>query len=139
MNNPAPCSHIKKNGSPCQSQRMAGSEFCFFHNPKRAEQRLTAQRAGGLKGRARSLPENTPELPLESVENVRAALAQTLNAVLRGTIDAKIGSTVAYISTVLLKSLEQGQVEERLAALETIFRKHPEPEAQDDPLNLENS
>lgn len=55
---------------------------------------------------------------LRNPEHVRTMLGNTIRAVLTGGLDTRIGATAATLATVLLKSLEQGELAERLAALE---------------------
>jgi len=96
---------------------MEGEEFCFFHHPEQAEERLEAQREGGRQGKLQAL-KDTQDLKLERVEDVTRLLADTINHVRAGRMDPRIGNTIGYLAGVLLKSLEQGDVEKRLASLE---------------------
>jgi hypothetical protein len=60
----------------------------------------------------------TPEKPLGSSREVAELLSDTINQVRRGELDPRIANTVGYLAGTLLKALEQGPVEERLARLE---------------------
>ena len=119
---PAQCQHQKANGHRCQANAMSGSPFCFFHDPRMATERTEARRAGGQKNKAAVLPTETPDHALTGVQDVVALLGETINQVRRGQIDPKVSNAVGYLAGILLKALEQGDLEQRLAALESIVK-----------------
>ena len=45
-------------------------------------------------------------------------LSRTVNQTLRGEIDTKVANAVGYLSSVILRAREQGELEERLTKLE---------------------
>jgi hypothetical protein len=45
-------------------------------------------------------------------------LAKSINDVLRGTLDPRVANSAGYLANILLRSLEQGPLEERMARLE---------------------
>jgi hypothetical protein len=80
-----------------------------------------ARRAGGIS-RSRPaivLPSDTPDHPLESIKDVSALLAESINQLRRGQLDPRVGNAMGYLTGVLLHSLEQGALEERVAKLES--------------------
>jgi hypothetical protein len=117
------CRHKRLDGSKCQANAIARSEFCFFHAPERAAERLAAQRAGGLRNKGASLPADTPDCDLKNAGDVIALLGTTINQVRRGEIDPRIANTIGYLSATLLRAQELGNIEQRLSALE-IATKH---------------
>ncbi|MGD0920883.1 MAG: hypothetical protein ABSA70_03855 [Terriglobia bacterium] len=134
------CEHEKADGLMCKANPVAGSGFCYFHHPAKSEERAAARRAGGLKRsrQAAVLPLDTPDRSLATEADVVALLGMTVNQVLRGQLDPKVANTVGYLSTVLLKALEQGGLADRIAALEAIVRNqrvdsqsHLDPESED--------
>jgi hypothetical protein len=112
------CRHVRPDGRPCQANAINGSSFCFFHDPAKAEARQGARSAGGRKHRAATLAATVPDLPLKTVGDVSELLALTINHVRRGELDPRVGNCVGYLAGVLLKALEQGDIETRLSALE---------------------
>jgi hypothetical protein len=56
------------------------------------------------------------------VNDVTALLAQTINQVRCGSVDSKTGNAVGYLASVLLKALQQGDIEARLQALEAVHK-----------------
>ncbi len=117
------CSSKKADGTPCLAHAAHGSRFCFFHDPAKHEAVREAGRAGGSQGKLTVLPQGTPEVPLASVADVTRLLAMTINQVRRGEIDPKPATTIGYLAGLLLKSIEQGAFEDRLAALEATVAK----------------
>ena len=113
------CKAVTADGTPCRAQRVHGAEYCFFHDPQRAEDRAAAQQAGGRKGRAAVLPAETPRRPVETAADVIALLGETIHQVRTGALDPRVGNCVGYLSGTILKAIQQGDMEERLKALET--------------------
>ena len=116
------CEHEREDGVRCRARPMAGARFCFRHNPEPAvaAQRDAANRRGG-RARARAvavLPADTPDLELNSVSDVVALVGVTINQVRRGQLDCKQANAVGYLSSVLLRALEAGDLAERVAVLE---------------------
>lgn len=116
----AKCRFRKKNGGKCGADVQSGKKLCVFHDPARAADGRRARRIGGIN-RSRTapvLPPETPYSPLRTPNEVSALLGESINRILRGQLDPRNANCVAYMSSVLLRSLEQGPVEERLARLE---------------------
>src|SRR5690349_10822888 len=116
------CQHEKADGVRCGGNALPGSAYCYQHDPDRADERREARSAGGrARSRPRAtLPCDTPDARLETVADVIALLALTVNQVRRGELDVKVGSCVGYLSNILVGALKLGPIEERLAALEAI-------------------
>ena len=66
---------------------------------------------------------DTPEQTLRSVKEVSSLLGESINQVRRGEIDPRIANAVGYLSAILLKALEQGEIEERLSKIEAALAK----------------
>jgi hypothetical protein len=97
---------------------VAGSAFCFFHNPETAAKRKTAQSAGGQGRQITVLPPSAPEAKLEKSQDAVRLLADTINQVRRGEIDPKVANAVGYLTGLLLKALHEAETERRVSALE---------------------
>jgi len=69
------------------------------------------------------LPKDTPDHPLASPSDVSSLLAQSINQLRRGQLDLRIANGIGYLASVLLRALEQGPMEERLAHLEAVLAK----------------
>jgi hypothetical protein len=84
---------------------MMNSDFCFFHDPEKAQDRAAARKAGGIMRARRAvvLPPDTPNFELGTLEQVHGLLGEMINHVLRGELDPKIASTVGYLVLIQLK------------------------------------
>jgi hypothetical protein len=120
------CGYKKPDGKKCQANAIAGSQFCFFHDPDRAGDRRAAQQTGGLRNKSASLPSETPDIEMKNVSDVVALLGVTLNQVRRGQIDPRVSNAIGYLSGTLLRALEIGSLEARVSALEAATKAQPQ-------------
>jgi hypothetical protein len=111
------CESLKRDGTRCGAPALAGSARCYFHDPAKAEERQQARRRGA-KTRNRKPPPPTHDLTLGTVTDVAKALAKVINEVRRGTLEPKVGNSIAALVSQLLAALKGGELEQRLAALE---------------------
>jgi len=123
------CTQVKADGTRCRANAITGSNYCFAHDPARAEERQAARQAGGRVGKTKVLSPETPDAPLSKATDVVALLGETINQVRRGEVDPKVSNAVGYLSSVLLRALEVGDLEQRLADLEAIVRHPPARES----------
>jgi hypothetical protein len=114
------CHYRKKDGIGCGANAQPKNGLCVFHDPERAADGRRARQAGGLhRSRpAAVLPSDTQDFPLGNTKEVSALLSDSINQLRRGELDPRVANAVGYLSSVLLRSLEQGPVEERLARIE---------------------
>jgi hypothetical protein len=118
------CQHRKRDGGRCGG-RAGASGFCNFHDPAQAGAQARGRKAAG-RSRARNhqaaaLPAGTPDVPLSTMREVAQALAATFNHVRKGALDPRAGNCLAVLGGQLLKALERGGLEERLAAVERVL------------------
>jgi hypothetical protein len=117
------CRARKQDGSTCGATALAGSEFCFFHDPSKAADRRAAQSLGGQGNRIRTLSEATPDVKIQNSGDVVALICETINQVRKGTIDPRVANAVGYLANLATKALEQNELETRIAKLEGLFEK----------------
>ena len=124
------CSFQKKNGKRCSADSQVGKTVCVFHDPGKAADGRRARRAGGVS-RTRTkavLPLTTLDSPLATGRDVCGLLAETINQVRKGQIDARIANTIGFLAGILLKGLDQRNIEDRLCQLEsTLVRDSAAP------------
>ena len=115
------CEFRKQDGKRCEANAQAGRNSCVFHDPAKAAEGQRARRAGGLhRSRpAAVLPRQTPDQPLGNTTEVSAFLSKSINDVLRGALDPRVANSAGYLANILLRSLEQAPLEERMARLES--------------------
>jgi hypothetical protein len=124
------CEFRKKDGERCKANAQAGKNFCVFHDPARAAEGQKARRAGGLRRSrpAAVLSRETPDHPLRNTTEVSALLGETINQVRRGALDPRVANCMGQLVSVLLRSLEQGPLEERMARLEAALGMAKDPQ-----------
>jgi hypothetical protein len=119
--NDGTCKARTTSGAPCRAKAVKKG-LCSLHaDPSRAAY------LGRESGRARRLvvpvQESQPEMrPPRTAVEVRDLLGQALCDVRQRRLDHKVASTLGYLSSVLLKSIEVSDVEERVAALEAVLK-----------------
>lgn len=112
------CQSHAANGRRCNARAIRGKTRCFFHDPALAEQRTAARRRGGEHNRVAILPDDTAELPLRNSHDAAELIGKTINDLRRGKLDPKVATAVGYLTTVGLRAIQVGDLEQRLAALE---------------------
>mgnify|MGYP000964129354 FL=1 len=71
-----------------------------------------------------TLTDDQPDVQIRDSRDVIVLVSDTINAVLKGRIDPRIANTVGYLANVLLKAVDQGVLEERLAELEAVVKRN---------------
>ncbi len=111
------CSFRKENGEPCRAAPLRDGDFCLMHSPEHAQEVQEARRLGGLRRRREATLSGAYELEgLEGVEQVRRILQIALLDTLGLENSIARARTLAYLAQVIVKLLEAGEVEERVAA-----------------------
>jgi hypothetical protein len=119
------CEGQTKGGTRCKARCQPGKAYCFFHDPERAEARAEARSKGG-KARSKPaavLPGETADTPLESVDDVKALLGQTINQLRKGQLDPKVSNGIGYLAGVLLKAIEGSDLARDVEALKQQLRE----------------
>ena len=116
------CRAVKSDGSRCQAAALPDSDFCFFHDPSRADERRDAQALGGRQNRMKTLDATAPDIRVEDCQDVVRLISETINQVRKGQIDPRVANAVGYLANVLIRAVEQGEMEKRLAELEAIVK-----------------
>lgn len=129
---PAACKHPANDRPACKATTKSGeacsaaagpSGYCPFHDPERSDAMAESRAAGG---RARSKPAaavdaDAPDLPVAKASDIVALIGDTIARVRKGSLDPRIANTIGYLSSVALRGIEVGELEERLARLESVI------------------
>jgi general stress protein YciG len=106
---------MTRSGRPCRAWAAAGSDLCLAHG--QPEKVREAGRKGGQAAREKAvLPSAAFEL--KSPQQVAGMLEHVLNSMLKGELDRGLASCAGYLGQGIIKALEQGDMEARIAALE---------------------
>ena len=120
------CSAFKDNGQPCNSPRLRDSDYCLMHSPEHAEEVAEARRLGGIRRRREVAITGAYDLGgLETVADIRRLIEIAVLDTLGLENSVARSRTLAYLAQVALRALETGELESRVAMLETAVRgKH---------------
>lgn len=117
-----PCKAKKPDGSDCQAVALPGSEYCFFHDPAKAERRREAQSLGGRHNHMKTLSSDAPDVEIETIQDTIPLLTETINQVRKGEIDPRVANSIGYLANVIIKAVEQSDIEKRLEEIEAIIK-----------------
>ena len=116
------CKAITKRGTACKA-RPTSSGFCPLHAHPSAAAELGS--AGGKKNKRFQHADPDPSaVPPRTAEDVQQILAAAMVEVKQGRLDPKIGTTLGYLGSALLKSIEARDFEQRIEQLEKKIKSH---------------
>jgi general stress protein YciG len=115
------CQATTKAGRQCAAPAVRGGIYCALHaDPERAAQ---LGRKGGTKSRRVYEPNEWEGSPPQNACDVKNLLAEAMAEIRAGRMDPKLGSTLGYLGTSLLKAIETSDLEARLEKLEHGLKK----------------
>ncbi len=110
------CNAKTKVGRPCAAPAVKGGRFCSLHaDPYRAAE---LGRRGGARNRHAYENDGREVAAPQTASDVKDLLAETMAEIRAGKMDPKLGTTLGYLGTSLLKAIEISDIEQRLAKLE---------------------
>jgi len=112
------CKAKNRKGEPCAAYALSGSDFCYWHDPERAEERRAARH-----GRKLGATGDAGPVTLDTVADVLPILADELTAVLSLEKSVSRARAVGYLAGVVLRAFEVSELQERVAALEAAIRE----------------
>jgi hypothetical protein len=78
--------------------------WCWFHDPSIAEQRKQANKRGGRQPKKRLIiPAEAADFPLENLEDVQQAIADTANKVRKGELSTPVGHCLSQLFGQLVR------------------------------------
>jgi len=113
------CKYRKDDGHPCRAAPLQDSDFCLFHSPDHAKETAEARRLGGLRRRKEKTVAGAYDIEgLDDIPKIRRLLEIAVLDTLSLENSVARSRTLAYLAQVALKTLEVGEFEARLEALE---------------------
>jgi general stress protein YciG len=110
------CQAKTKAGRQCAAPAVRGSALCALHSdPNRAAE---LGRKGGARNRKVYDSEVRKVSVPESAGEVKRMMAESMAEVRAGKMDPKLGTTLGYLGTALLRAFEVAEFEQRLERLE---------------------
>lgn len=121
------CNFIKENGERCNAIQMKNSEFCYFHNPGTEAERKENIKKGGKRKiyivNSDAVISQRVKFPLTKPKDVTRFLSDLIENTVNGKIDVRISSSIAYLCSTLLKSMELTEVENRISDIESLINE----------------
>ena len=117
------CRAVNQDGTPCQAYALAGSDYCFQHDPARAAERRDARSKGGRARHGRHIgPVGQAEpVALETMGDVAGLIRCTIYDTLQLENSLQRARTIGYLANLFLKALDMANLEERIAAIEYVL------------------
>ena len=116
------CDALNADGRPCKQPPLVDGSFCFWHDPAHATEATEARRLGGQRRRRERIVQGAFEyIGLATVADLRRVLEiATTDALGLDNSVARVRALTSIV-TVGAKLLETGELEERLAAIESVL------------------
>jgi len=115
----ARCKAVNTAGNPCSGQPLLADGYCYWHSALTVEERAAARRRGGLnrsnKARAKK---QLPAEPMTDAE-VHAWLGIVFRSVIGGKMEPGVATAAASVAKAMVSVRQAGELERRLAELET--------------------
>jgi len=106
---------------------MRDGEFCIMHSPEHAKEVQEARKLGGLRRKREVTVSGAYDFDgLETVASIRRLLEVAVLDILGMENSLARSRTLAYLSQIALRSLEVGELEQRIEVLEQSFSKRNE-------------
>ena len=115
------CSARNKAGSPCGAKALRGKATCFLHSEPARAAVLGAQ--GGRRRAVIRGHDLKQFKPPRTAEDLARLLGQTVIDVRDGALDHRIGNAVAILAQALLRSIDAGETDGRLSAIEAELKR----------------
>jgi hypothetical protein len=128
------CKHKKPDGTACNSFAMKGKSYCWRHSPELSDEEKRKFSANGGKTKGEDFIENLlPELKIENFKDIASMLTDTINNLRQGKISQKTGSSIGYLSFILLMAMDKAKAEEHREQIDKLKAEgkwRPEPKFQ---------
>lgn len=120
------CQAIAEGGQPCQARPLRDGDHCFWHDPESQGDAQEARRLGGLRRRREATLAGVYDFDgLADVGAIRRILEIAVTDTLELGNSVARNRTLAYLAQMALRCVEVGELDERLAALETAVEPRP--------------
>ena len=115
------CAFQSPTGQPCRMPPLRDGQFCWVHSPEHIKEVQEARHLGGLRRKRESTISNAYQFDsLNSVIEIRRIIEIAVYDTLAMENSIARNRTLAYLTQVALHTLEVGDFETRIAALEEL-------------------
>ena len=115
------CIYQSPTGKPCRAAPLKNGEFCWVHSPDRKKDAEDARRLGGLRRKREAAISSAYQFDSpDTVKGIQRILVIALMDTLAMENSIPRNRTLALLVQVALNTLEKGDWEERIEALEEL-------------------
>jgi len=75
----------------------------------------------------KTLAADAPDITVADCRDVVDLMSETINQVRKGLIDPRIANAIGYLANVTIRAVEQGDMEGRMAELESLVKGRGKP------------
>jgi len=122
------CSAKLKDKTLCSGGRLAGSLFCYFHDPELEQERSDNRQKG--RDNLKSVISKQAGAPhIDTVDDVRKFCIETAHQIRTGELGSREGAVVSQLINHIMKTLpeeEQNKVTKADQLREILLEKDPE-------------
>jgi len=113
------CAFRFPTGEQCQSPPLHDSKYCLMHSPEHAKEVQESRRLGGLRRKREVAVSGAYDFEgLETVSGIRRLIEVAVLDTLGMENSLARSRTLGYLAQVALRTLEVGELEERIEVLE---------------------
>lgn len=118
------CQALNARGGPCSAAALSGREYCFYHDPERAVERVAAQAKGGHARHGRTLGPAAPHaaISVATTADIVKLVERAINDALSLENSLQRARTVGYLALAACKAMELNELADRVAALEMVLK-----------------
>jgi len=117
------CAFLGTTGEPCRAAPLRDGQFCWVHSPEHAQEVQEARRLGGLRRKREATLSGAYDFEtLGTVDGIRRLIEVAVLDTLGMENSIARSRTLAYLAQVALRTLEVGDLEKRIVALEQSVR-----------------
>ncbi len=116
------CTAKNRKGNPCRGYPIAGSNYCFAHDPQRKQERGIARRKGGLNRRTKPSKSGYPG-DIAKLADILFWLNRTLVDTWQQENSLQRSRTIGSLLGIARKILVDSEIEERLLLVEAGLQK----------------
>ena len=120
------CTANTTQGGKCKAQALQGGRYCFTHDPASGKARAKARKLGGERNRTNhgGNPESLPAT-VATIAQATKILDYTLAEIIPMENSIARGRLLIALVAGYINAFEIGELENRLAAIETALKARP--------------
>ena len=118
------CKQRTEDDRPCGSPPLREGDYCLWHDPDHQDEVAESRRLGGQRRRRERILSGAYDFDgLDSISKIRRLVEVAVMDTLGLENSIARARTLAYLAQSAARLLEEGEMEERLAAVESVVQR----------------